>query len=53
MLLSAEHSDWIEGLVLEAIRFGIGGPGRELTVAKQLEKKAFTPRRSGGVQWER
>jgi hypothetical protein len=52
-MLPAEHADWIEDLVIEALRVRTGGRPPDLTRTSQLGEKAFVPRKSRSVPWER
>jgi hypothetical protein len=52
-LLPAEHADWIDGLVLEALRIkAAGGQGGSIG-ARLLGEKADVRRPWPGVRWER
>ena len=53
LLLPAEHADWIDGFVLEALRINGAGHRRDSIVAKLLGEKAYVRRPSPGVRWER
>ena len=52
-LLPAEHADWIDGLVLEALRIKGAGRQGELVGARLLGEKAHVRRPRPGVRWER
>jgi hypothetical protein len=52
-LLPAEHADWIDGLLLEALRVKGAGLERELVGARLLSEKAHVRRPWPGVRWER
>jgi WD40 repeat protein len=52
-LLPAEHADWIDGLVLEALRIKGAGLQGEPVGARLLGEKAHVRRPRPGVRWER
>ncbi len=51
-LLPAEHADWIDLPVLEALRVKAAGPNRGLIRAESLGEKANVRRAGSGVRWE-
>jgi WD40 repeat protein len=52
-LLPADHADWIDGLVFEALRIKAAGHRRGLIRARLLGEKADVRRTGSGVRWER